>query len=82
MSIFFVLGQLEPKPFLDDGSNKVAIIPFPYIYFKGLFVSFNVEWSVNAVSEIDHEKKFSELVDFVIDAVIAHVLQQFGLDFT
>lgn len=55
MRIFFVLGQLEPKPFLDDGSNKVAIIPFPYIYFEGLFVSFDVEWSVNAVCEIDHE---------------------------
>lgn len=55
MRIFFVLGQLEPKPFLDDGSNKVAIIPFPYIYLEGLVIPFDVEWSVNAVCEIDHE---------------------------
>lgn len=75
MRIFFVLGQLEPKTFLDDRSNKIAIIPFPDVYFERLVVSLDVEWSIDTVCEIDHKKKLSELVDLVVDAVIAHVLQ-------
>lgn len=75
MSFFFVPGQLEPKPLLDDRSDKVAIIAFSYVYLEGLVVSLDIEWAIDAVCEVDHKEEFSKFVDLVIDTVIAHVLQ-------
>lgn len=75
MRFFFVPSQLEPKPLLDDRSDKVAIVAFPYVYLEGLFVSLDIEWAINAVCEVDHKEEFSVLVDLVVDTVIAHVLQ-------
>lgn len=69
LCFLFVLSHLQPKSFLDDCSDEIAVVSWTYVYLKGFFVLLNVELAIDAVSEVYQKEKL-----FVLVYLYAHTI--------
>lgn len=64
MCLIGIFGNFKPKSPFHDGLDKIAVIAFANVYFKGMLVLGEVKFSIDLMGIVDKEEKFFKLVNF------------------
>ena len=70
MGLGNVLGRLEPEATLHNCSDQISVVSTSDVDLEGLLVFGYVEFTVDFMGQVNHEKKFLVFVHFYVYAVV------------